>query len=108
MSSEEVLYVGRVDPPCRSELVAGQLPASDPVANGPITHCEEGGKGSLSEEGGASCFPLHATYVQRGRRLHRPRSWRFQKTEGQTPAAPPYRRPPHGEAVPKPADRRGG
>jgi len=28
-------------------------------------------------------------------------------TEGQTPAAPPYRRPPHGEAVPQSAARRG-
>src|SRR5215218_6022466 len=108
MPSEKVLDVGRVDTTCRAELVAGQLATPDPVADGPVADREEVGEGALGEEVGAGGFPLHAAYVQDGRRLHGRELQSSRKTEGQTPSAPPYRRPLHGEAVPKSAARRGG
>src|SRR3954469_25237611 len=108
MPSEEVLDVGGVDPPSRAELIAGQLATPDPVPDGPVTDREEVGEGPLGEEARLAWFPLHATYVQDGRGLHRLSFRRISETEGQTPTAPPYRRPPHGEAVPQSAARRGG
>src|SRR3954451_9746470 len=108
MPSKEHLDVSRVDPPSRAELVAGQIAAPDPVANGAVADSEEVGEGPLGEEARLARFPLHATYVQDGRCLHRLSFRRFSETEGQTPTAPPYRRPPHGEAVPQSAARRGG
>ena len=108
MPREEVLDVRGVDPPSRAELVAGQLAAPDPVPNRPVADREEVGEGPLGEKARLAWFPLHATYVQDGRCVHRLSFRRFSETEGQTPAAPPYRRPPHGEAVPKSAARRGG
>src|SRR4051794_28190848 len=108
MAGEEVLDVGGVDPPSRAELVAGQLATPDPVPNGPVADREEVGEGPLGEEARLAWFPLHASYVQDGRCLHRLSFRPFSETEGQTPTAPPYRRPPHGEAVPQSAARRGG
>lgn len=89
MPSEEVLDVGGVDPPRRSELVAGQLAAPDPVADGPVADREEVGEGALGEEAGLARFPLHAPYVQSERRMHRLRPETFQTTEGHTPPGPP-------------------
>src|SRR5213595_1930270 len=108
MASKEVLDVGGIDPSRRSELVAGQLAAPDPVADGSVADSEEVGEGALGEEARLAGFPLHATSVQGGGGLHRLGFRSPDKTEGQTPPAPPYRRPPHGEAVPQSAARRCG
>ena len=80
---------GGINPPSRAELVAGQLAAPDPVADGPVTDRKEVGEGALGEETGLARFPLHAPYVQSQRRLHRLHSEGFQTTEGQTPPGPP-------------------
>ena len=111
MAGEEVLDVGGVDPSGSAELVAGQFAAPDPVADGAVGDREVGGEGALGEEGDGGGFPSPCPLC--------PKSAAFasgdfrqtsaaDETEGQTPAAPPYWRPSHGEAVPQSAARRGG
>jgi len=106
---EEGVNVGRVDPASCAELVAGQLSPPDPVADRAVGDSEVGSEAALGEERWGSGFSGHTFGVRFRASLHRVTCRNRPKSnEGQSPAAPSYWRPSHGEAVPRSAARRGG